>query len=221
MARRVVVTGTGTGIGKTHLAEALLRRLARDGMERVAGIKPVESGVGEGVSDAARLAASSTFHVKHEGIALRAPISPHLAARLEGIHLDPVAIAGTIAEAATAVDLLLVELPGGLFTPLAESALNADLAARLAPAYVLLVAPDRLGVLHECLSTLRAAVAQGLAVSGVALVAPETADPSTGTNAGELARYTPVPVLPTVARGAVDALAASHALGVIAAAVRG
>jgi len=221
VGRVVVVTGTGTGIGKTHLAEALLRRLARDGAGRVAGLKPVESGIGQGVSDAERLAASSTFHVKHDGARLRAPISPHLAARLEGVHLDPGAIATDVAAAAAMVDVLVVELPGGLFTPLTDAALNADLAMRISPAYLLLIAPDRLGVLHDSLAALRASAALGLVVSGVALVAPESADPSTGTNAAELARYTRVPVLATVPRGSVDSLAVDPSLGLIAAAVRG
>jgi dethiobiotin synthetase len=220
MARLVVVTGTGTGIGKTHLTEALLRRLAADGVARVAGIKPVESGVGDGVSDRARLEASSTFHVKHRSQALRAPISPHLAARLEGLRLDVTALARDARAASETVDALLVELPGGLFTPLTDSALNADLAAQLEPAYQLLVAPDRLGVLHETLATLRAAAACGLRVSGVALVAPEIPDASTGTNAAELARYTGVPVLATVPRGTVAELADHPALRIIAQAVR-
>jgi len=221
VGRVVVVSGTGTGIGKTHVGEALLRRLTRDGSARVAGIKPVESGIGQGVSDAERLAASSTFHVKHAFVGLRAPISPHLAARLEGVRLEPQAIAADVAAASVAVDVLLVELPGGLFTPIGEGVLNADLAALMCPAYLLLVAPDRLGVLHELLTTLRASGAMGLAVSGVALVTPEASDASTGTNAAELARYTRVPVLATVPRGTVDALAAGPALGVIAAAARG
>jgi dethiobiotin synthetase len=221
VGRVVVVSGTGTGIGKTHVGEALLRRLARDGVARVAGIKPVESGIGQGVSDAERLVASSTFHVKHRFVGLRAPLSPHLAARLEGVRLDPQAIAADVAAASGAVDVLLVELPGGLFTPLGETRLNADLAALIRPAYLLLVAPDRLGVLHESLTTLRASDAMGLTVHGVALVAPDTPDASTGTNAAELARYARVPVLATVPRGAVESLAADPALGVIAAALRG
>ena len=60
---RIVLVGTGTGIGKTHLGVALVQALAAAGIE-VAGLKPVESGVGTGPSDADLLAGASSFHVK-------------------------------------------------------------------------------------------------------------------------------------------------------------
>ena len=49
---------------------------------RVAGVKPIETGMGEAtVSDAARLERVSSFHVKHFGYVFAEPLSPHLAAR--------------------------------------------------------------------------------------------------------------------------------------------
>ncbi|HEY3816720.1 MAG TPA: dethiobiotin synthase [Polyangiaceae bacterium] len=218
--RLVVVTGTGTEIGKTHLAEAVLLALGAAGVQAV-GLKPVESGVtGEGRSDAARLEAASTFHVKPFGIALRAPISPHRAARLEGVTLPLDDLAAAIHAATARADLVLVELPGGLFTPLADRTLNADFALRLRPDHVLLVAPDRLGVLHDVLAATRAAAAASLPLRGIALVTPERPDPSTGTNAADLGDYTPVPVLATVPRGAPSALAAHPSIALIVAALR-
>ena len=88
-AALIVVTGTGTGIGKTHIAEAILRAWARHRPgARLIGLKPIESGVSVGaVTDSGRLAAASTFHVKQSGYALSAPLSPHLAARQRG-HRD-------------------------------------------------------------------------------------------------------------------------------------
>ena len=53
--RLIVVSGTGTGIGKTHFSEAILIVLARH-YARVAGVKPIETGMGEAtVSDRLRL----------------------------------------------------------------------------------------------------------------------------------------------------------------------
>jgi hypothetical protein len=79
------------------------------------------------------------------------------------------------------------------------------------------VAPDRLGVLHDVIASLRAATAIGLTVTAVLLVAPDNPDASTGTNGEELSRVTSVAVLPTVRRAPAAALAGDD---VIAAACR-
>src|SRR5258708_34631412 len=82
--RLVVVSGTGTGIGKTHFCEAILCAMA--GTRRVvSGLKPAETGVAElDLSDADRLARASSFHVQHSAYKFGAPLSPHLAAREPG-----------------------------------------------------------------------------------------------------------------------------------------
>jgi dethiobiotin synthetase len=194
-ARVVVVAGTGTGIGKTHVSEGLLRAIAERG-RRTAGLKPIETGVpGEGATDAERLRAASTFHVKPSPepspldapYAFPAPISPHLAARDAGappIRLD--AIRDYVARTKPEADVVLVELAGGLFTPVSATAFNADVATELAPDVTLLVAPDRLGVLHDVFSALRAASTVPLRIDAVVLSAPETPDASTGRNASEI-----------------------------------
>ena len=217
--RLVVITGTGTEIGKTHVTEAVLLALKAGGL-RAAGLKPVESGVGEGVSDATRLAKASSFHVKPFGVALKAPVSPHRAARAEGVRLDLGKLAAGVHSALGDVDLLLVELPGGLFTPLAGQTLNVDFAARLRPDDLLLVAPDRLGVLHEVLATTRAAGAAGVPIRGIVLVAPERPDASTGANDEDLGAYTSIPVLATVPRGTPAVLATDPSVALIVAAIR-
>ncbi len=203
----VVITGTGTGIGKTHVAEALLLAWRAQGI-RAAGLKPVESGVdGTAPSDSARLEAASTFHVKPFGYALRTPVAPHLAARREGVVLDLEPIRAAVASAREQTEVVLVELPGGLFSPFAEDSLNAEVAASFAADSVLLVAPDRLGVLHDVISTARAAAAVPVRIDAVILVAPELPDLSTGTNAGELRGRIGPPVVATLPRGSPDELA--------------
>lgn len=212
-ARLVAITGTATEIGKTHFGEALLRRLASRGL-RVFGAKPIESGVGVGRSDADRLGSASSFHVKHPRVALRTPISPHLAARRELAFINLAALAQGLRAAQESADILLVELPGGLFTPLTEGALNIDFLRLLPCDDILLVAPDRLGVLHDVLATTRAA--PDVAFSGIVLIAPPQPDASTGTNGDELRRFTPVPILATVPRGPAELLAEGPAIDAIA-----
>jgi dethiobiotin synthetase len=183
---RIVLVGTGTGIGKTHLGVALVKALADAGAE-VAGLKPVESGVGSGISDTERLAAVGTFHVKQPPpYVLAAPVSPHLAAPQEGmtIRLGPIVRWVDSVEAAWVV----VETAGGLLSPLAPGLTNLDLAEVLEPTAVILVAPDRLGVLHDVTAALFAlrVLAPRLPEAVVALQAPAEADASTGGNAWEL-----------------------------------
>ena len=188
MRRLVVVTGTGTEIGKTHTTCALVR--ASEG--KAVGLKPIESGVvvGDEGDDgrALRLASHPMFHVKHPTAPylFRRPVSPHLAARDEGRTVELEDVVRFLAAAPTEPDVLFLELPGGLFSPLGAALSNADLAAHLEPEALLLVAPDRLGVLHDVTATVRALAGTSLRVSAIALVAPPAADASTGTNAAEL-----------------------------------
>ena len=111
----IVLIGTGTGVGKTHVAERILRALAAEGRQAL-GYKPVESGVVEGApgTDAGRLGEASTFHVKPElaRFTFRAPVSPHLAARQEGRSLDLDYILAEIARGAAEAPLSSWSFPG-------------------------------------------------------------------------------------------------------------
>src|SRR5512134_2920252 len=85
------VAGTDTGVGKTLVAAALLRGLARR-HRRVVGMKPVAAGLverdGHWVSeDVLALRAAATLQVAADldnPVALPEPLSPHLAARRAG-----------------------------------------------------------------------------------------------------------------------------------------
>jgi len=211
VGRLVLVTGTGTGIGKTHLAEAILLAFPRDA--KVIGLKPVESGVEEGVlSDAERLDRASTFHVQHYRVALRTPVAPSVAARLEGVVLDVRRLQAEVARVRSLAHVTLVELPGGLFSPFVDRTLNLDFGAALRPDATLLVAPDRLGVIHDVLATTSAARARGFPLHTLALVAPGSCDASTGTNGQEIASLLPdLPVL-QVPRAEPNALAGGSEL---------
>jgi len=201
----LLVTGTGTEIGKTVVSTGLVRAWARRGIA-VAGVKPIESGQdpsGRLGGDVLALGQVSTFHVTRftPPYLLADPVSPHLAARGEGRTIDLAVVAEWLRPIRTAADAVVLELPGGLFSPLTDTLTNADLVLELRPTRVVLVAPDRLGVLHDVIATTRAARVQGIAVDGILLSSPAHPDTSTGTNAVELARVLPsVPVLDVLPR---------------------
>jgi dethiobiotin synthetase len=154
------VTGTGTDIGKTYVSCALIRALKAKGAV-VDAFKPVVSGFDPkdaAGSDPARLAAAlgapgDVFRIAPRRY--RAPLSPNIAARLEGqtLALDDMVI-DAVARAAEIRDgLLLVEGAGGVMSPLTDGETNLDMAAALgAPA--LLVAGSYLGTISHVLTAL-------------------------------------------------------------------
>src|ERR1700743_3643953 len=99
---RLVTLGCGTGVGKTHVSRALLAALGRAGQPCV-GLKPIETGIPDAThspnSDAATLSRASTVHLqaKHPLYAFAEPISPHLAARREGVEIELAAVAAWVA----------------------------------------------------------------------------------------------------------------------------
>lgn len=207
----LLVTGTGTEIGKTVVSTGLVAAWGRREIA-VAGLKPIESGQapsGQLGGDVLALGQVSTFHVTRftPPYLLVDAVSPHLAARREGRTIDPDVIARWLRPIREAADAVVLELPGGLFSPISDALTNADLVPLLAPTKVVLVAPDRLGVLHDVLATTRAAAAQGIRIDGLLLSAPAAPDTSSGTNAAELERVLPsVPVLGVLPRASREEL---------------
>lgn len=196
--RRVILLGTGTGVGKTYVATQLCRAWQRTGTRTLA-LKPVESGIDptrplEATTDAGRLHEAADAGAAPL-YALPEPISPHLAAQGAGMRIDLHAIGNWIRDKENEFfgldpdgpgGISLIETAGGTFSPLNEQATNFDLALYLQPALILLVAPDSLGVLHDVSATLRAMASSPPTL--VSLSAARNPDASTGRNATELER---------------------------------
>ena len=147
----VVVTGTGTEVGKTWWAAALARAL-RDRGVAVAARKPAQSfAPGEG-PDRRRLLAGATGEAP-EAVCpphrwYEVPMAPPMAA--DALGRPPFTIADLCRELAwpdgTAVGL--VEGAGGPRSPLADDGDTVDLAVALAPDAVVLVAHAGLGTIN-------------------------------------------------------------------------
>lgn len=164
----VFITGTDTGVGKTVVTAALAAAVARAGI-RVRALKAVASGVESGAGDDAERIAAAAGHEPLTGIALRAPLSPHRAAALEGRRIDVAMLVDWVH--AHRGEVTLVEGAGGWQVPLTETERIADLAAALGFP-VMIVAADRLGVLNHTLLTAESVTRRGLPIAGVVLVAP-------------------------------------------------
>ncbi|MEN3356416.1 MAG: dethiobiotin synthetase [Mycobacteriales bacterium] len=214
----LLVTGTGTGVGKTAVT-AGLAALAAGRDARVAVVKPAQTGVPPGVDgDLAEIRRLSGVDDLHELARYPDPLSPEAAARRRGLpalRLDEVArhVAGLAAER----DLVLVEGAGGLLVRFADDGWTlADLARQLR-AEVLVVAEPGLGTLNVTALTLEVLAGRGLRFGGLVIGAwPATPDLACRSNVADLERLAGRPLggaLPAGAPGRPDFRAAArHAL---------
>jgi dethiobiotin synthetase len=149
--RLVVVTGTGTEVGKTWVAGAALRAL-RDRGVAVAARKPVQSfEPGAGPTDAEVLARATgetgdTVCLPHRSYEVA--MAPPMAA--EKLGRPRFTLAELVAELHWPEDVQfgLVEGVGGPASPLAADGTTADLCDELEPDVVVLVADAGLGTIN-------------------------------------------------------------------------
>lgn len=199
---RLAITGTDTGVGKTVVAAALLARFRERGL-RVAGMKPVETGVaaGDPESDAARLRAAAGGTDRFTDVCplvLPEPLAPWVTARRAGVDVDLDRLDAAFQRLSERRDVVVVEGAGGLLVPLSRDVTFADLFHRW-NLDVVVVAANRLGAINHTLLTVRAALGANLRVRGVVLndVAPQTSGTAEASNRGVLAELLPgIPVLP-------------------------
>ncbi len=140
------VTGSDTGVGKTHVAGLLARRMARDGFTQV--IKPVESGAAAG-RPADALKAAGKWAEAHTLMALPAPIAPLAAAKKARKQLD-LAMLLKLYRAVPAAPCRVIEGAGGVAVPIDPKGKDwSDFAAAIKPMAVIIVVEDRLGAINQ------------------------------------------------------------------------
>lgn len=169
MSRGIFITGTDTGVGKTHITAALLTALRRRGIS-AAAFKPIACGKG-GRHDAEIYAVI----MNHEQpldvinpIYLRHPLAPSVAAKLERKRIDLRKILRTYQQLAKSYEVVLIEGAGGLLVPIRENYFVADLAKAL-KLPILIVARLGLGTINHTLLTVRQANAHSLKIAGLVL----------------------------------------------------
>lgn len=166
------VTGTDTEIGKTLTTSALLHALGEAGV-RAAGMKPLAAGVElrDGLwcnADVEQILASAPLKLPRElttPYLLRTPAAPHIAARIDGVNIDPKRILACYAQVRAQAQAVVVEGVGGFCVPLTQDYDTADLARELALPVVLVVGL-RLGCINHALLTAEAIAARGLKLAG-------------------------------------------------------
>jgi dethiobiotin synthetase len=193
------VTGTDTGIGKTHSSVALLHALRAQGL-RATGMKPVASGCeridGEWKNeDALALVAASDprpAYADCNPFALEHPLAPELAARDAGVEVSLPPILAAHARLAAFADAVVVEGVGGWAAPLSANLMQADLVRALGIPVVLVVGL-RLGCLNHALLSARAIEADGCRLVGWIANAIDPAMERAEDNIAMLAARLPAP----------------------------
>jgi dethiobiotin synthetase len=209
--RRLFFTGTDTAVGKTYVAALAASELLQLG-RIVAVYKPVASGCepaadgSDGLTsdDALRLWEASGRRGELRAVCPQrflAPLAPQAAAISEGLAVDETLLVQGLGAVIDGADIAVIEGAGGLLSPLSQTLLNSDVAAKL-DAELIIVAANRLGVIHQVLATVLAAKTLRLPVLGIVLnCAGKDVDASVLSNAGTIASFTKVPILAEVKFG--------------------
>jgi dethiobiotin synthetase len=202
----LVVTGTGTGVGKT-VVTAALAALAKQRGSSVAVVKPAQTGVSAAepgdAEAAARLAGLAPSEIVELG-RFPDPLSPAAAARHAG--LPPVSLPDAAKRIATLAEqhrLVLVEGAGGLLVRYDEDGTTIGDLAHTLGAQVLVVATAGLGSLNWTALTLEALANRGLHLSGVVIGAwPTEPDLACRSNVRDLEMLAARPLAGVLPEGA-------------------
>jgi dethiobiotin synthetase len=204
MTKRICVTGIGTMVGKTLASAILCERLGADYW------KPWGSGLDEEQSDpdVVRGLISRSAERVHEPLAyFKAALSPHVAARLEGQCID---IAGL--KCPDTPRPLIVELAGGLMTPLSDTVTNLDVIKQL-DCPVVVVSRHYLGSINHTLLTVTALRTRDAHILGLVFNGEELPDTeSTITSMTGLPVLGRIPTLSSITPAVVSAVAETFSI---------
>jgi dethiobiotin synthetase len=192
--RRLFVTGTDTGSGKTFVTAAIARR-ARALGKKVFAFKPIETGCElingrlVGPDQEIICAAAGDWQTGElRGVySFAEPVAPLVAAEAEARHIDMERIV-TVANSVTDAGLLLVEGAGGWRVPITLDEDMSRLAQRLR-VDVVIVGRAGLGTINHTLLTIEAVERDGLTIAAVVLSRRPDEDASTArSNCEQVAR---------------------------------
>ncbi|RRR86147.1 dethiobiotin synthase [Streptomyces sp. RP5T] len=200
----LVITGTGTEVGKTVTTAAVAAAALAAG-RTVAVLKAAQTGVrpdepGD-ADEVARLAGAVT---KAELARFPEPLAPATAARRAGLRpVRPAEVADAAAKLATEHDLVLVEGAGGLLVRFDDEGGTLADAAALLRAPVLVVVSAGLGTLNTTDLTARELSRRGLDLAGVVIGSwPDSPDLASRCNLADLPDVSGAPLLGALPAGA-------------------
>ena len=169
----ICITGTDTGIGKTFVAEGIIRELRRRRIKTVP-MKPVETGCikRKGVlypSDTERLLRASGIKESIDLVnpyRFREPVAPYVASRINKTKIEKTKILNAMNTLIRRYEFLIIETAGGLLVPVADNYLNIDMIEDSGLPLIIVSRPD-LGTINHTLLTIAVARDRGINIMGV------------------------------------------------------
>ncbi|MES2592959.1 MAG: dethiobiotin synthase [Bacteroidota bacterium] len=154
---RFFITGIGTDVGKTFASAILVEALHADYW------KPIQAGeLNNTDTMKVRSLTSNSDSVFHpETYCLSSPMSPHAAAKADGIEIDIEKIIAPLTS-----NTLIIEGAGGLMVPINKQYLVIDLIKKL-NAEVILVSKNYLGSINHTLLSIEALTNRGIPIAGI------------------------------------------------------
>jgi dethiobiotin synthetase len=188
------VTGTDTGVGKTHIAARILHLLRASGV-RCAGMKPICCGDRR---DAQALLAAGSDGVTIDEVNpvwFKTPAAPIVGTLVERVPVDVEQILSAFQSLQNRVEHVIVEGTGGWLVPIRSDYFVSDLAVAM-KLPVVVVAQNRLGCLNHAVLTVRSVAIYQLRCVGLVLNnVATTSDVAALTNAEVLKRILNIPLL--------------------------
>ncbi len=199
MARRILVTGTDAGVGKTTFGCALAFALKARGIH-VGVMKPAETGCEAGAdgvlepADVRALAYAAACSMPLDLMApfrYRSPLAPAVAAEVDSLPApDFERIDKCLRQIESESDVVIVEGVGGIATPITWSRDYADLASLLELELIVVIA-NRPGCLNIAALTLKYAASRGVRIAGYLMNEVEPATSAVAeSNQSSMARLT-------------------------------
>lgn len=210
MIQGIFITGTDTGVGKTHVATGIAAALRGKGVN-VGVMKPVETGCGLRAGrlvpkDALKLMKAARVR---DSLSLvnpyqfRKPMAPFMAAEQEGKRINPDRIQDAFTTLSKRHVFMIVEGAGGIMVPLTASYTYLDLAKALG-LQVLIIARPGLGTINHTLLTVAALRQRRIMIAGIVINYAEDITPGFVEKLNPLAieKITGVKIVGIVSHGA-------------------
>lgn len=140
------ITGIGTNVGKTIVAAILTEALKADYW------KPIQSGTNEGMDSAIvkSLISNTTTTIHPESYLLKEPLSPHFAAKLDGVTIELDKIQLPVRLSGIEANHLIIEGAGGILVPINQTQYVIDIAKKF-DCEIILVISNYLGCINHSL----------------------------------------------------------------------
>jgi dethiobiotin synthase len=183
------VTGTDTGIGKTVVSALLALKFD------LKYWKPIQSGLSAPTDSDFVASIIGDDRIHKEVYRLKNPLSPHTAAEIEGVEIDPHDILRAAPHKPS-----VIEGCGGLLVPLNSHDFIIDLIGQL-DCPVVLVARSSLGTINHTLLSIEALKVRSLKLLGVILVGEKNpANRKSIEKFGRVQVLGEIPFLPSLSR---------------------